>query len=238
MEAKCASKIIQTLNTRFPLPDLRHLKRIRPIFDDEGGKTNLIRIIVCNYEEELSEDDKKDFPEKTEFSTENVPSTGPWLAEHLSRFNQMWPCVFHKSSLEAEWKLEQDLAERIYDRFGSDFGEDDCLIIDPETDTVVGRGSLNMPKNPLDHSIMRAIESVSSKAISKEIPSTQYLCTGFHVLLRKEPCFMCAMALVHSRVTAVIFEDTDSENGAYCSQTDCKWIRSCNHSYQVYKVIN
>ena len=37
------------------------------------------------------------------------------------------------------------------------------------------------------------------------------------VLTDVEPCFMCAMALVHSRVNTVIFRNLNSVDGAFTS---------------------
>lgn len=40
-----------------------------------------------------------------------------------------------------------------------------------------------------------------------------YLCTGLDVYVTREPCVMCSMALLHSRVRCVIYEDRNPEAG-------------------------
>ncbi|CAH1984719.1 unnamed protein product [Acanthoscelides obtectus] len=60
-----------------------------------------------------------------------------------------------------------------------------------------------------------------------------YLCTGYQVYATREPCVMCAMALVHSRAFRV-FYGTSSENGGL--ETLCKvhTVQDLNHHYEVF----
>ena len=61
-----------------------------------------------------------------------------------------------------------------------------------------------------------------------------YLCTGFDCYVVREPCAMCAMALVHSRVRRVIYALPDARFGALGSAFRLHGQRSLNHHYQVY----
>lgn len=62
-----------------------------------------------------------------------------------------------------------------------------------------------------------------------------YLCTGYDVYLTDEPCIMCAMALVHSRVRRVFFHRS-TNNGALKSLTKLHTIKPLNHHYEVYQI--
>ena len=62
----------------------------------------------------------------------------------------------------------------------------------------------------------------------------QYVCTGFDVFLSHEPCPMCAMALVHSRVARVFYAHPYPECGALGSVHSLHTIKSLNHSFQVF----
>jgi tRNA-specific adenosine deaminase 3 len=62
-----------------------------------------------------------------------------------------------------------------------------------------------------------------------------YLCTGFHCYLVREPCAMCAMALVHSRVRRIVYCVPDDGHGALGGSFRLHGQRSLNHHYQVYR---
>ena len=54
------------------------------------------------------------------------------------------------------------------------------------------------------------------------------------VLTDVEPCFMCAMALVHSRVNTVVFRNLNKVDGAFTSHpTEIHCLKQLNHSFSV-----
>lgn len=61
-----------------------------------------------------------------------------------------------------------------------------------------------------------------------------YLCTGYDCYVVGEPCVMCAMALVHSRVRRVIFAAADGRGGALGSRWALQSQKGLNHHYTVY----
>lgn len=65
--------------------------------------------------------------------------------------------------------------------------------------------------------------------------SKPYLCTSYDCYTVREPCAMCAMALVHSRVRRVIFCVPDEAHGALGGSFRLHGQRSLNHHYQVYR---
>ncbi len=54
------------------------------------------------------------------------------------------------------------------------------------------------------------------------------------VITDVEPCFMCAMALIHSRAALVIFRNLNQIDGALVSHpTEIHCLKQLNHSFNV-----
>lgn len=72
------------------------------------------------------------------------------------------------------------------------------------------------------------------KAGAEEEAEETYLCTGYDVYVDREPCVMCAMALVHSRARRVVFATLNPTDGALASAHQLHTIKSLNHHYRVF----
>ncbi|KAJ3430111.1 protein kinase [Anaeramoeba flamelloides] len=68
------------------------------------------------------------------------------------------------------------------------------------------------------------------------ISSEQYLCYDLDFYLAREPCVMCSMALVHSRVRRVFYYLPQSENGGIGSCFRLNVDPKLNHHFQVFNV--
>jgi tRNA-specific adenosine deaminase 3 len=126
-----------------------------------------------------------------------------------------------------------------------------CLFVNPETDEVIARGvdasirKSEVPSERLKHAVMECIENASTIQAAKDNslhttrradsdPSQLYLCTGLNVFVQREPCVMCAMALVHSRVRRVVFAECNrlQVGGLTCAQIHTE--RALNHRYEAF----
>jgi tRNA-specific adenosine deaminase 3 len=77
----------------------------------------------------------------------------------------------------------------------------------------------------------RHVEDASTPAA----PSRPYLCTGWDCFVVCEPCVMCAMALVHSRVRRVVFAIAQADGGgSLAGRWHLHGARGINHRYAVY----
>lgn len=61
-----------------------------------------------------------------------------------------------------------------------------------------------------------------------------YLLTNMDVYVKTEPCVMCAMALLHSRVRRVFYDLADEPNGGLGSTQRLNCCKALNHNFEVF----
>nr|XP_031832365.1 probable inactive tRNA-specific adenosine deaminase-like protein 3 [Nomia melanderi] len=61
-----------------------------------------------------------------------------------------------------------------------------------------------------------------------------YLCTGYWTFLLREPCPLCAMALVHSRVSRIFYGVSNQAAGILGSKAVLHSVPGLNHRYKVW----
>jgi tRNA-specific adenosine deaminase 3 len=64
--------------------------------------------------------------------------------------------------------------------------------------------------------------------------SGPYLCTGYWAILLQEPCPLCAMALLHSRVSKIFYGVSNPRTGILGSKAILHSVPGLNHRYQVW----
>ncbi|CAG2065719.1 unnamed protein product [Timema podura] len=131
-----------------------------------------------------------------------------------------------------------------------------AVIVDPKMSgtQVIAVGYDDRGGHPLKHAAMVVVDLVARgqgggawevKLESKIRMSTKssevrtrrqgpYLCTGYDIYLTREPCAMCAMALVHSRVRRV-FYGSPTQSGALGTNAVVHCLKGLNHRYEVFR---
>ncbi|CAL1290934.1 unnamed protein product [Larinioides sclopetarius] len=87
-------------------------------------------------------------------------------------------------------------------------------------------------KEEMENIIAEMKKSNPDKDAKKFLP---YLCTGYDIYISREPCVMCAMALVHSRIRRVFYAHP-SPHGALGTQCRLHLQDGLNHHYEVFRV--
>ncbi|ESO91982.1 hypothetical protein LOTGIDRAFT_162985 [Lottia gigantea] len=134
-----------------------------------------------------------------------------------------------------------------------------AVITDPTSNTVIAKShDLRLKDYPLQHAVMVGIDLVAqsqgggmwniddpdqyhNKSIKEDgteekttIKTGPYLCTGYDLYVTQEPCVMCAMALVHSRIKRVFYIHNDKE-GALGTCYKVHTEKGLNHHYSVFQ---
>ncbi|XP_034740863.1 probable inactive tRNA-specific adenosine deaminase-like protein 3 isoform X1 [Etheostoma cragini] len=145
---------------------------------------------------------------------------------------------------------------------GSELGMEavGAVVVDPATERIVAVGHDCRGDHPLHHAAMVCIDLVAQSQgggcysfdrypacgstpptsdTCQGVPGAErsaqpYICTGYDLYVTREPCVMCAMALVHSRMGRV-FYGAASADGAVGTRYKIHSQKDLNHHFEVYK---
>ncbi|KAG4304674.1 hypothetical protein PORY_002067 [Pneumocystis oryctolagi] len=169
-----------------------------------------------------------------------VPKYAPLTYEQFYRWNKLWPLHFRKNTLKQVEFQDESLSKlKTLMKYTWNLANENkemkiaAIIVDSNfniiTTCVDSRISL---KNPLKHAIINCITEVNQKQSSTI--STSYLCKDLIVITTHEPCVMCSMALVHSRVFRIFYTINMPKTGGLESNYHIHGRNELNHRYQAF----
>lgn len=134
-----------------------------------------------------------------------------------------------------------------------------AMLVHPSTNTILhlatdssSRGMNTPPTHAptrLRHAVMNCVQGFAtphaeattrrkgythSSTVRSVLSDTQYLCTGLDLYVSREPCIMCAMALVHARIRRVFYaaENTSEIGGLSVARIHNE--PALNHRYDAF----
>ena len=118
------------------------------------------------------------------------------------------------------------------------------MIVDNEShQPLVGCADYRV-EHPLQHSTIVAIDHLSANSIYRrenlledfleKKTKEKYLLNGCSIYLTNEPCIMCSMALLHSRIENVFYFNRNLKHGALGSIYKLHSLKKTNHRFNVY----
>eukprot|EP00054_Salpingoeca_dolichothecata_P027915 m.207965 g.207965 ORF g.207965 m.207965 type:complete len:145 (-) comp26078_c0_seq15:1221-1655(-) len=110
-----------------------------------------------------------------------------------------------------------------------------AVLVDPKTNQVLNVATPSSSKHPLQHAAMNLIRG-RGESLLQDPTLPGYLCSDLDVFLTHEPCTMCAMALLHSRVGRV-FYGLPTTNGALGTIFRLHTQHGLNHRFEVFRNI-
>jgi len=103
-----------------------------------------------------------------------------------------------------------------------------AVIIDNISNEIIGEG-WNCPITSNDPSAHAEIQALRKAAVNRQ----NYRLPGTTLYVTLEPCVMCAGAIIHARVTRVVYGATDTKAGAAGSVFEVLGTDKLNHRVEV-----
>ncbi|CCG21087.1 Tad3 protein [Candida orthopsilosis Co 90-125] len=202
---------------------IKHLKRLTKVGDH-------IKAIICSYELENERDEISNSLKSLQYDNLEVievPRDQANTRETTLKWSTIWPLTWkgnpnHQFLNSVKFDIEQErhmVSELLSQLEHANNRNASVTIMAKEVNRKLTIQTVAVNKDechPSDHSVMRAIDSVAKNEIDNRTDGNHgrgYLCTDMIVYTTHEPCVMCSMALVHSRIVRCTYLKSVSPGG-------------------------
>ena len=223
--------IVATICKHFPLnPEFNYLKRIHNSTilispDGEGLEERLDSLLTSLQGRNL-------IAETTRIGKISVPKYSVLTRNQYETANAIWPVRVTTPLVDIDQDLDDIQKEKVLSRFqmlSDNHGQ--CLLESPDgVVSVVGKGADAASAFHFRHSVLDAADQVGKLS--------EYLATDYVAYLGGEPCIMCSMALLHSRVKEVfyLFDSEPRSFHGFGSTVSVHCQKKLNHRFSVFRV--
>jgi len=259
---KLISKIIAYLGTYYPLDSLSHLKRIRKVqTEDPNVWRTQILVGLVSVLQTHSESQKAILKDIYGLILQEyqVPRYEPLMKAQYESWTKTWPITLKAHIPSTPSPMEAFSTESIQHfvscmrrliPLATEAGNA-CMILAPSglelstvastSDTVLSHCCINLITLVANHQLKESNNTQythhkrNSVDHAPDPKPIDYLCNGCTVLVVREPCIMCSMALLHSRVACVIYAVPNPSSGGLGSRFSIHCETRLNHHFHVYK---
>jgi tRNA-specific adenosine deaminase 3 len=241
IDPKNTPKLLTLLKSKFEFTSetLRHLKRMQKI---KLNDKFVLKVIICPCDsdfETYTHDDLsnliKTFLNQEDIKLEKkyIPMNKPFDKEINQEWSdKYWPLLWKGNPIIQELNEINRTINikkiRKYVNILANLSELQdkelpivTIFVNPATDTIVAtRYDERTSVNPIKHTIMDAITEIANAELKRrearkiqDPHSNNYLCLNYHVYTTHEPCAMCSMALVHSRISQLVYLKSSVKTG-------------------------
>lgn len=263
VDKKETSRLVKELNSLYPLTGLQHVKRVRARRDGDGPHPLEVLLCLTSdapTTDQLSipsllpsSGGGGGWEGLGEPFVVKVPARPPLTRPQFELASRRWPTSFHEDRRVTEALRGELFGPRQKDamqafmasavaaagaaaRLGMEAVG--AVVVDPDGQRVVAVGHDRRREHPLHHAVMVCIELVAQSQRSEPADpgggALPYICTGYDLYVTREPCVMCAMALVHSRIGRV-FYGAAAAHGALGTRFKIHAQKGLNHRFEVYR---
>lgn len=255
---KESSKIMTMVKTSFSHTSLalRHLKRIRKMTNGQ------LMIIICPYDECEEEELSKVIENYiTGYSLDivSIPMNTPKDKEtNLEWSEKYWPLVWKGNPLIQELnelysnfnKEEVDKYTHLVVKLSQEHQKVAAIFVDPKNGEIKAQViDQRNDDDPIRHPIMEAIDQIAQNEVNRRAQKGQddkaknnYLCLNYNVYVSHEPCVMCSMALIHSRISQLVYKGQSPLTGGIDKSSGDKLMihLSCtlNWKFEAFKTLD
>ncbi|KAL4457356.1 hypothetical protein ABPG75_012221 [Micractinium tetrahymenae] len=228
---KLGGQLMKALGAAAPLgPRLQHVKRVRK--QEQQGRPPQLEILLCPLDWQEQQQGGG-----CQAAGQAQPAPGPPDGEQPQVESQVAAPAAADAEADTERPLLPEAVKAIVQQHGLQPYTVQVPLYAPLTREQLAEWSAHWPLTwrPPDAATAPHLQELPAEEDAGPGPRP-YLCTGYDAYLVHEPCVMCAMALVHSRLRRVAFCLPSGRWGALGGAYALHAQRSLNHHYQVYRL--